>query len=846
MSIASNIDAARTGSHMETNVHSLAEAPITIGMAGITKSFSGVYALTDVTVAFRAGEVHAVLGENGAGKSTLMSIISGVLQPDRGEITFEGRSASPLTPEKAAELGIAISYQHPAIVEDLSVLENLQVSLPPALFEGRKAQEVAREVMSAVGLDVPLNMRAEGLTIGQKLLLEIAKALATKPKVLILDEPTASLDKDASDMLFERVRAAAARGTAVIYITHRLAEIRQIGHRVTVLRDGHVAGSGLVRDLSDSELLDMIVGRKLDSTFPPKAKPMLGQANLTVKGLGGHGFSDVSFEARPGEIVGIAGVAGNGQTELMRALAGLDAAHGELKLAGQRLSHKDLIHAAAFMPADRLVEGVAKSFSVRENAALGALEKFASFGFMSRRKEHASVVDTFRELSVKTPGLEAKITALSGGNQQKVVLARALLEQPGLIVADEPTQGVDVGARFEMYRILREISGAGTPVVVNSSDAAELEGLCDRVIVLSKGRVVATLTGEDVVEAKIVAAAVGADHHAETGAERRADQSRGGALRHFLQSDNAPVVPLLAIMVGLALYGYSQNANFLSSFNVYNTLMLATTLCFISMGQTIVLMLRGVDLSVGPLAGLSVVIASFFVNDGASLPTMLTGFGLMLAVAVVVGLANGSLVRYAKFTPIAATLAMYMGLQGISFLMREGPGGYISYDVTAILGAQIGPLPWAFVALIVCVIVGEYVLRKTRIGWQIRAVGSDEEAARRIGLNVNRLNILGYVATALFVFVGALMLMAQIGVGDPQQGTSYTLASITAVVLGGTSLRGGRGTFIGTALGAVLLTEIFTAIAFLGLSQTYQYVFQGALIVFAAVIYTTLRGRPQA
>lgn len=842
MSIASKIDETKT----RPGPLSLAEQPVTIGMSGITKSFSGVYALTDVNVEFRAGEVHAVLGENGAGKSTLMSIISGVLQPDSGDITFQGRSVSPLSPESATELGISISYQHPAILEDLSVLENLQVSLPPALFAGRNPRDAAQEVLDAVGLQVPLRMRAEALTIGQKLLLEIAKALATKPKVLILDEPTASLDKEASDMLFERIRAAANEGTAVIYITHRLAEIRQIGHRVTVLRDGHVAGTGLVADLSDNQLLDMIVGRKLDSTFPPKAQPMPGSANLVVKGFGGQGFSDVSLEAKPGEIIGVAGVAGNGQTEFMRALAGLDPAHGEVRLGNRSLTHKQLIHHAAFMPADRLVEGVAKTFSVRENAALGALEKFASLGIMSRRKEHQSVTETFRDLSVKTPGLEAKITALSGGNQQKVVLARALLEQPGLIVADEPTQGVDVGARFEMYRILREISSSGTPVIVNSSDAAELEGLCDRVIVLSKGKVVATLTGDDVVEAKIVAAAVGADHHAETEDEAHKKRQGAGGLRHFLQSDNAPAIPLAAIMVVLALYGYSRNENFLSSFNIYNTLMLATTLCFISMGQTIVLMLRGVDLSVGPLAGLLVVIASFFVNDGQSVPMMMAGFGLMLVVGVAVGLANGSLVRYAKFTPIAATLAMYMGLQGFSFLMREGPGGYISYDVTALLSAQIGPLPWAFVFLIACVILGEYVLRKTRVGWQIRAVGSDEESARRIGLNVNRLNILGYVATTVFVFLGALMLMAQIGVGDPQQGTSYTLSSITAVVLGGTSLRGGRGTFIGTALGAVLLTEIFTAIAFLGLSQTYQYVFQGALIVAAAVIYTTLRGRPQA
>lgn len=817
-----------------------------IRMQGISKSFSGVAALSDVNIEFLAGEVHAVLGENGAGKSTLMNIIAGVLQPTSGRIEIGGSVVSGLSPEMAADLGIAISYQHPAILEDLTVLENLQVSLPQTVFQGRKARDVAREVLDIVGLKVPLGIRAEALTVAQKLLLEIAKALAVKPRVLILDEPTASLDKDATDMLFDRVRIAARQGTAVIYITHRLAEIRQIGNRVTVLRDGRVAGTGMVADLSNEALLKMIVGRKLDAAFPPKAPGETRPVNFSVKDFSGHGFRAVSFEARQGEIVGIAGVAGNGQTELMRALAGQSHAQGEMRLGGQPVSQRDRAKQAAFMPADRLSEGVAKSFSVRENAALGALGKFATFGVMSKRKELTQVIASFESLAVKTPSLEARITALSGGNQQKVVLSRALLEDPKLLVADEPTQGVDVGARFEMYRILRQISNSGTPVIVNSSDAAELEGLCDRVIVLSKGKVVATLTGEEVVEARIVAAAVEADHHHDADHGGTGTVAKTSALKHFLQSDNAPAVPLAIVMVVLALYGYSHNAKFLSAFNVYNTLMLATALCFIAMGQTVALMLRGVDLSVGPLAGLLVVIASFFVNDGQPTSVILTGFALMLAVAVAVGLSNGLLIRFAKFTPIAATLAMYMGLQGISFMLRDGPDGYINSAVTAFLTAKVGPVPWAFVVLVACVIVGEYVLRKTRFGWQLRAIGSDEDAARRIGLRNDRVTVLGYVLTALFTAAGALMLMAQIGVGDPQQGTSYTLSSITAVVLGGTSLRGGRGTFIGTALGAVLLTEIFTAITFLGLSQTYQYIFQGLLIVVAAIVYTVLRGPGKA
>jgi ribose transport system ATP-binding protein len=814
----------------------------TIRLAGIYKYFSGVAALQDVSVEFRAGEVHAILGENGAGKSTLMNIISGTHQPSEGEISFEDRQIPQMTPETAKSLGIAICFQHPAILEDLSVLENLRVSLPSAIFAGRPPQDVAREMLDTVGLNVPLRMRAAGLTVAQKHLLEIAKALALKPKVLILDEPTASLDQEATDMLFGRIREIVRAGTSVIYITHRLAEVRQIAHRVTVLRDGRVRGASLVGDISDAELVGLIVGRTLEAAFPPKSARASGEIGFSVAGVTGKGVTNVGFDVPRGQIVGIAGVAGNGQSELMRVLAGLQSAEGAISLRGRAVSQSELLHQAAFMPSDRHLEGVASGLTVRENATFAALEKFASGGVMSRARELGKVRSIFGELAVKAPSMDAPILSLSGGNQQKVVMSRALLSEPGLIIADEPTQGVDVGARFEIYRILRDVSDAGTPVIVNSSDAVELEGLCDKVVVMSRGHVVETLTGDDVTEERIVAAAVRAETHSgESASNAGAAQAKG--LGHLLQSDNAPAVPLALVTVLLGLYVYSQNENFLSVYNIYNILLLATALGFIALGQTIALLMGGIDLSVGPLAGFLVVVASFFINDDKSGLMLLTGFVLMFAGAFAIGAVNGFLIRFANFTPIAATLAMYIAIQGFSFLLRENPGGYISYAVTDWINWQWGPFPVAFLVLVAIALAAEYVLRKTRAGWRLRAVGSDEESARRIGVRIDLTFILGYVACALLTAMGAIMLMTQIGIGDPRQGINYTLSSITAVVLGGTSLTGGRGTFIGTVLGAVLLTEVLNAVTFLGLSQTYQYLFQGILIVVAALAYSAVRRR---
>lgn len=819
------------------------QGAVTLRLSNISKYFSTVPALLDVSTEFYAGEVHAILGENGAGKSTMMNIISGTFQPTNGEITFEGRVIPVMTPDMAKSLGIAISFQHPAILDDLSVLENVQVALPASVFDGKSAQSSVREMLDAVGLDVPLNMRADGLTVAQKHLLEIAKALAIKPKVLIFDEPTASLDQDATDMLFSRIREIVKGGTSVIYITHRLAEIRQIAQRVTVLRDGKFRGTSLVSDISNNDLLALIVGRQLGSTFPPKSTGTSTEAIFNVAGLSGKGFKDVSFEAARGQIIGVAGVAGNGQPELMKALSGLLPSRGTIRLQSKTLSSKELLNEVAFMPSDRHAEGLAAGLTVRENASFASLEKYSANGIMRRNVEHAQVSSTFQLLAVKAPGMEAPILSLSGGNQQKIVMARALLSEPGVIIADEPTQGVDVGARAEIYRILREVSSKGTPVIVNSSDAAELEGLCDKVIVMSRGRVVETLVGKDIKEANIIAAAVHATGHAGQDSEQSNATSKGQSWRHLLQSDNAPAVPLALVTILLALYIQFQNANFLTAYNISNILILAAALGFIALGQTIALLMAGIDLSVGPLAGFLVVVASFFINADSSYPTIVLGFALMFAAALVVGAINGFLMRFANFTPIAATLAMFMGIQGMSFLLRNNPDGYINNTVMEWVNWQVGPIPIAFAVLVAVALALEYVLRKKRIGWQLRAAGSEEEYARRIGVRINFTFIYGYIACSLLTACGAILLMTQIGVGDPRQGINYTLSSITAVVLGGTSLRGGRGTFIGTVLGAVLITEILNAVTFLGLTQTYQYLFQGALIVAAALIYSTVRRR---
>ncbi len=826
------------------------DTPI-LELIGISKNFSGVPALTDVSLDIRPAEVHALLGENGAGKSTLMNIATGTLQPSAGEIRFEGKEIDELSPHEATELGIAIVHQHPAVMPDLTVLENIQVALPRELFPSDQSdRDYVQGLLDMVKLDVHLNDRVESLSVASKHLLEIAKALAQKPKVLVLDEPTAPLGQDSVDLLFSLVRDAVASGTSVIYITHRLAEVREIATRVSVLRDGQLRQTSMVSDISDKDLLSLIVGRELASTFPNKhALAKDATPNFVVKNLTGEGFQDVSIVGYPGQIIGIAGVVGNGQSELLHALAGLENFEGTISVGDVERKQKELRTDAALMPADRQHEGLMMRMSVRENAAVAALKKFTSGLFLSRKKEDAQIAEVFGKLQVKTASPESLVSSLSGGNQQKVVMSRALLSDPLVILADEPTQGVDVGARAELYHILRDVSASGIPVVVASSDAKELEGLCDTVYVMSRGQVVRELHGEEITEENMVHAAVTSttrvvDIKKMESEEKKADRnSISSRLWRFARGDYAPSLLLVLVMLGLGAYILGTNDKYLNSFNISSMLLLATALGFIAMGQTIALLTGGLDLSVGPLAGLLVVVISFFATEEYTLGSLLLGALAMLAVALAVGFVNGSLIRYVRFTAVAATLGTYIALQGFSFVLRETPDGFIDTGITAIIMYKFGPIPAAFIALTLAAIGLEYFLRKRPWGWKLRAVGSEEEAARRVGVATNRTVIVGYMLTSTFTFMGAILLMAQLGIGDPSQGITYTLSSITAVVLGGTSLLGGRGSFIGTLLGSMLLIQVLNATVFLGLDQTWQYILQGTLILIAAIIYSVARAR---
>ena len=812
----------------------------------IVKTFSGITALADVSFAVRPGEVHALVGENGAGKSTLMGVAAGALAPDSGVVEIGGQRLVKPSPAEAAAMGLAVVYQHATTLDDLTVGENLTLSVPAALRPSRS--EVAgwtRKHLAAVGTTARPGVRAEELGPAQRQLVEIARALALESRVLVLDEPTESLTAAESELLFEQIDRLRKAGAGIVYISHRFPEVQRIADRISVLRDGQLRGTFDAAEVTEDDVLQLIVGRQVEHVFPAKRKGDGTAILLEGRGLTGAAFSGVDLAVRTGEILGLAGVEGNGQRDVLRSLAGLSPMSGQLTLEGRQLGRLTPSTAAAagivHLPADRHAEGVFLPLTVRENSSVLVLSRISKLGVIDRGQERSRAQAAVRDLKVRTPGIEAPVSTLSGGNQQKVLFARSLEAKPTVLLADEPTRGVDVGARVEIYRLLRDFADDGHAVVALSSDAIELAGLCDRVLVFSRGQVVRELVGDALTERAITGAAITST--ATRSAVKPATVSGLSRLRRVLSTDLAPSAILAVIIVVLGILTTARNSLFLSERNISSLLFLATILALAAYGQLTALLVGSIDLSVGPLIGFVIVVMSFYATGGGRTTGFVTGVGICLLVGLAVGLFNGVAVRFVRLPPVIATLVSNILLQGLALLLRPTPGGYIDTSTTDFIQHKVGPVPIAAIIAVVIVLGAEWLLRQSRFGVSLRAVGSDETRARRLGVPVDRAVISAHVVCSLFAVLAGLLLMALVAVGQAGIGNGYTLTSISAVVLGGASIFGGRGSYIGALFGALLIQQIVTATSFLNLDQAWQEWLPGLLILAGAAVFSGARRR---
>ncbi|MGH8988974.1 MAG: ATP-binding cassette domain-containing protein [Acidimicrobiales bacterium] len=831
-------------------------------LVGIRKSFARLVALDDVSLEVRRGEVHALLGENGAGKSTLMAVAAGALVPDAGTVHICGHRLERADPRAAQSLGLSVVYQYPSVLDDLTVAENLALSVPKAERPPyRRLRSWASDRLALVDALLDPRRRTGELSVAERQLLEIAKALAADAQVLVLDEPTESLTASESRRLFEEIERLRQSGTSVVYISHRLPEVRRVAERVTVLRDGQVRATAQVQDLSDDEILRMIVGRPVRQSFPAKrsqeeARPVV----LDVDQLTGQKLQGVSFSVSEGEIVGLAGVEGNGQRDAVRALAGLASHSGSVRVRGQEAGTKRPGRARragiVYVPHDRHREGLFGSMTVRENLSLLVLREVESAGVLRRDREQAFVDAQVKAFDIKPPRTDIAAANLSGGNQQKVVLARAMAAEPLVLLADEPSRGVDAGARIEIYNLLRKSAEQGTAVMIVSSDAIELAGLCDRVLVFSRGQIVRSLSGDELTEQNITGAAVtssverttagattGATMGDSAGPTRRKTgrTERLAAWRRAVRSDASPSAILALIVLGLAFGTDAGHSLFLGARNVNDLLFLATILCVGGIGQLTVLLRGSFDLSVGPMMGVTVVIMSFFATQGAGLTGLLTGGLVAAGAGVCVGAVNAFLIRNLGIGPVISTIVTYIGLQGVALLLRPQSAGSIGTSVVGAVEVSVGPVPVVFLVAAAIAVAAEVYVRRTHHGRELRAVGSDEVRAFRMGAHVGSSLFLSHIACSLCAVCAGILLTVQVGIGDPAIGASYTLTTLAAAVLGGASIFGGRGSYVGALLGGLLIQEAITSTTFLGLPQAWTEWLPGALILGGAALYSRLR-----
>lgn len=478
----------------------------------VSKSFSGVYALKGVRLTVKKGEVHALIGENGAGKSTLMKIILGMHQPNEGSMLFKGETYAPKNPMDALQAGVSMIHQEISLADNMTVAENIWVGREPTkggFVDYAEMNRKAKALLSELNLDISPSCKVKKLKVAQQQMVEIARAISYDSDLIIMDEPTSALTEDEVKTLFSIIRNLKKKQVTVIIIMHKLNELFEISDSVTVLRDGEYVGCYPIEEMTEKKLVSLMVGRELNEMFPKQAASIGGELlsvkHLTLKGV----FEDVSFTVRKGEILGVAGLMGAGRSEIMLSLFGaVPPDSGEIFIDGKKAvirSPRDAIrNGIAMVTEDRKLTGLSLCRSCKENMSIAHLKKISPHLFLNEKKERREIDRMIQALSIKLASVRQAVSSLSGGNQQKIVLARWLLTEPRILILDEPTRGIDVGAKAEIHRLISELTGTGMAVIMISSELPEILGMSDRILVVHNGRVSGELTREEASQERIM------------------------------------------------------------------------------------------------------------------------------------------------------------------------------------------------------------------------------------------------------------------------------------------------------------------------------------------------------
>ncbi|MBO0904224.1 ATP-binding cassette domain-containing protein [Jiella sonneratiae] len=818
----------------------------------IRKEFPGVLALSDVSLQVRKGEIHALLGQNGAGKSTLVKVLTGVYRQEAGDILVDGEVVRMDRVADAEANGIVIVHQDQQLVAQFDVTRNVYLGIEETTAAGfLKLAEMRAETAKAlakVGASFTPDTLIRDLSVAQREQVAIAAALLRKPRILILDEPTASLSETEVALLFDVVRRLRDDGVTIVYISHYLDEVLDLVDRLTVLRDGKLIATRNVGETSRGEIIRMMVGREISQLYPKEEVP-IGETALSIRDLSvGSAVRGVSLDIRRGEIFGLAGLMGAGRSELALALIGaLKRTGGTVTLHGKpsNPSGPQAAMAAGFalIPEDRRHDGLIADLSMRDNLTLPNIAKWARFGLINLGAEKAEAQALQRDLSIQPPNTATLTQNLSGGNQQKVVIGRWLPGHSDIFLFDEPTTGVDVGSKVEIYRQMTALARRGAVVILISSDFEEIVGMCDRVAVMQKGRVNALLERNELDVATVLYHASGGEE-AEPGAKPKAPravptapaESPPGTAR---LRDAAGFVShwgaLIGMLATLAVIAFLAPV-FLSPGNLFDVLKQGSVLAFIALGLTLVLVAGGLDVSAGAISQLtSNVAAGLIVGAAGSAAAVAAG----VALGAVVGLVNAAFVLVFAMPPFVATLGVMFVTMGVTLLYNGGQAITLAGEPGFFYLGQgyVGPVPAVFILLAVLTAILHLFLSRTRTGLRMYAVGQNLPAARLRGISQPRYATASFViGGAILGFSGAILASYSYGASALATGIDYLISALAAAFLGSTLSRSGQLNVTGTVVAAIFLASLSNGLILIGISNQALPAVQGVVLIASIAI----------
>jgi ribose transport system ATP-binding protein len=811
---------------------------------GITKTFGSTVALDDVSMRFTRGAVHGLIGENGSGKSTFVKIVAGIHRSDRGQVAFDGVPVA--TSDGAVQRGVTVAcvYQDGSLIEELTVTQNIDLMIESNRRDAfEPSNKWRRNLLDRFGLEsVDLSSRVGDIPNNEQRLVEIACVLAKRPAVVLFDESTSTLDQRGVDRVLQSMHHAADDGACVLFVTHRLREVLSVAEDITVLRDGAVVAELATDTASEELLVQHMAGREIAAFTRRAVKEPDGEVVLKASDLAAPHCGPISLTVTRGEVVGIGGAAGNGQAELIRALAGEGIIRGEVVVVGKPMRRPEdgLRASAIFVSSDRRFESLSSLLSIRENYTL-ALEATSGswWSWLSRRREVSEATALADRYGLVRKSIEQPVASLSGGNQQKVAISRAIARKPALLLIEEPTQGVDVRSRLDIYRALALVADSGTAVVFTSSDASELRSLADRVVVMARGRQVAELYGLEVTEEAIVHAfstatervesPSGVDLAAQTAEYRPRARPSGGQYAWRPST----FVMLALIIFALGAYATSKDQLFATAGNVGGIFLLSLPLVLVAIAQLPVLMVGEIDASLGSMMGLIVVILSFMPDTSVVLLFMIGVVG-----GAVMGAVNAFLVVKFRITAVIATIATLGIFLGVGRIIRPTPGGLISLDLSTSTHKLIGSVPVFFLVVVALALLADVYMNRSRLGLRTRAVGYSADRAIQLGVQSVAFRAVMYVIAGAIAGLAGVALAAQTGVGDAGVGSGYVLLSLAVPVIGGAALSGGRGSAIGCILAALFVAEVQIFIPFMNLPSGGYLIAVGVLTTIALYVGT--------